>query len=85
MKYVKFRKSIHSTEHKLLREFWITSRKNLNLSQQQLADKMGVIYSLIGKIETGDRRLDTLETMEYCKALEVDFQDIEHLFDKINT
>ena len=72
MKYIKFRKSIHSKEHQTLRDFWIQSRKNLNLSQQQLADKMGVVYSLIGKIETGDRRLDSIETVEYCQALEVD-------------
>ena len=72
MKYVKFRKSIHSKEHKALRDFWIQSRKNLNLSQKQLADKIGIVYSLIGKIETGDRRLDSVETVEYCQALELD-------------
>jgi len=72
VKYKKLRKSIHSNEHIVLRELWIQSRKNLNLSQKQLADKMGIVYSVIGKIETGDRRLDTLETLEYCQALNID-------------
>jgi predicted transcriptional regulator len=76
VKYKKFRKSIHSKEHQDLRDLWITARKNLGLSQQQLADKMGVVYSLIGRIETGDRRLDTIETLEYCKILEINLKDI---------
>lgn len=59
-----------------MREFWIKSRKNLGLSQKELADKMGVVYSLIGKIETGDRRLDTIETIEYCRSLNIDPCDI---------
>lgn len=86
MKYAKFRKSVHSSEHKLLHELWISQRKELNLSQQQLADKLNVIYSLIGKIETGDRRLDSIETVEYCRALNIDPCDviklINHSLDK---
>jgi DNA-binding transcriptional regulator YiaG len=58
MENVKFRKSIHSKEHVALRGFWIKQRQNLGLSQRSLADKLNVTYSLIGKIETGDRRLD---------------------------
>jgi transcriptional regulator with XRE-family HTH domain len=83
MKYVKFRKSIHSKEHLALRNFWIKSRKNIGLSQQQLADKLGVIYSLIGKIETGDRRLDSVETIEYCKALNVGILDFAVVVEKV--
>ena len=55
-----------------MRDFWITRRKKLNLSQAELADKLNVIQSLIGKIETGDRRLDIVEMVDYAKALEVD-------------
>lgn len=33
---------------------------------------MGVVYSVIGKIETGDRCLDVFEFIEYCHALELD-------------
>lgn len=66
----------------MLREFWIQSRKNMNLSQKQLADKMGIVYSVIGKIETGDRRLDTLETIKYCQALEINPCDLYKLLQK---
>ena len=33
---------------------------------------MGVVHSFIGKVETGDRRLDIFEFITYCRALELD-------------
>ena len=45
---------------------------------------MGVLYSFIGKIETGDRRLDIFEFIAYCKGLELDpvevLREIEQKF-----
>lgn len=72
MKTKKFRQSIHSEQNVALRQYWIDQRKKLGLSQRDLANKLGVTHSLIGKIETGDRRLDMLEVMDYCAALELD-------------
>ena len=31
---------------------------------------MGVIHSFVGKVETGDRRLDVFEFIDYCRALD---------------
>lgn len=70
------RKSIHAPEHEQLRKIFIQRRQELGLTQRQLAERLGVIHSLIGKIETGDRRLDVLEFIEYCQALELDFIDV---------
>ena len=63
------RKSIHHNLHASLRETIIKARKDLHLSQRDLAEKLGVTRSIIGKIETGDRRLDVIEFYEYTKAL----------------
>jgi transcriptional regulator with XRE-family HTH domain len=63
------RKSIHHKLHRTLRDTLIKARKDLHLSQRDLAEKLGVTYSVIGKIETGDRRLDVIEFYEYTKAL----------------
>ncbi|MBT7556796.1 helix-turn-helix transcriptional regulator [Candidatus Woesearchaeota archaeon] len=72
MNYIRFRKSIYSKQHTALRDFWINRRKELNLSQAELAKKLNVLQSLIGKIETGDRRLDIIEMIDYAQALEID-------------
>ncbi len=72
MVYIKFRKSIYSKQHIALRDFWIDRRKELGLSQVELAEKITVVQSLIAKIETGDRRLDIVEMVDYAQALEVD-------------
>jgi len=52
-----------------LRDTLIKARKDLGLSQRDLAKKLGITHSIIGKIETGDRRLDVIEFYEYTKAL----------------
>lgn len=70
------RKSIHSAEHTFLRELFIARRKELGLSQRELADRLNVIHSLVGKIETGDRRLDIFEFITYCKVLNLEPNDI---------
>ncbi|CAM0588782.1 helix-turn-helix transcriptional regulator [Acinetobacter baumannii] len=64
--------SVHSTEHIWLRQLFIAKRKELDLSQRALAERLGVVYSFVGKVETGDRRLDVFEFMNYCHALKLD-------------
>ncbi len=80
----RLRTSIYSEEQIWLRNLLIQKRKALGLSQRALAEKMGVVYSLIGKVETGDRRLDLFEFIAYCKGLELDpievLQEIEQRF-----
>lgn len=71
-KYEKFRKTIHAKEHVALRELLIKQREKLGLTQRDLGERLKVHHTLIGKVETGDRRLDVIEFIDYCKALEVD-------------
>ncbi|MDO4878773.1 MAG: helix-turn-helix transcriptional regulator [Neisseria sp.] len=66
------RLSVHSDKHIELRQLLIRRRVDLGLSQRALAERMNVVHSLVGKVETGDRRLDVLEFVEYCRALEWD-------------
>ncbi|MGX2957195.1 helix-turn-helix domain-containing protein [Ursidibacter arcticus] len=77
------RLSIHSEQHIWLRQLFIKRRIELQLSQRALCEKMGVVSSFVGKVETGDRRLDVFEFILYCKALELDptsvIQDINLL------
>lgn len=78
------RLSIHSEQHSWLRLFFVTRRQELNLSQRALCEKMDVVSSFVGKVETGDRRLDIFEFIAYCKGLDLDpldvLQEIEQKF-----
>ncbi|MDO4997636.1 MAG: helix-turn-helix transcriptional regulator [Neisseria sp.] len=78
------RLSIHSAEHQWLRELFLKRRQELGLTQRTLGQKMGVLYSFIGKVETGDRRLDIFEFIAYCQGLELNpqqvLQEIEQKF-----
>lgn len=78
------RLSIYSNEHTWLRDIFIKRRQELSLSQRALCEKMGVVSSFVGKVETGDRRLDIFEFMVYCKGLDLDpievLQEIEQKF-----
>ena len=63
------RKSIHHKLHKNLRDTLISARIGLGLSQRDLAERLGVTHSVVGKVETGDRRLDVIEFYEYTSEL----------------
>jgi transcriptional regulator with XRE-family HTH domain len=69
---VKFRQSIHAKPYIAVRDFLKIKKKEEGLSNRKFAKRLNVIYSLISKIETGDRRLDVVEACKYCKALNVD-------------
>lgn len=65
----KFRLSIYEPEHIQLRQWLITKRKEVDLTQRELATKLNVVPSLVAKVETGERRLDIIEFIDYCEAL----------------
>ena len=46
---------------------------------REFSEKVDLHHSIIGKIETGDRRLDVVEFIQYCKALEVNPREIIEL------
>ncbi|HCA5034804.1 helix-turn-helix transcriptional regulator [Acinetobacter baumannii] len=75
--------SIHSPEHIWLRQLFIKRREELGLSQRALAERLDVIYSFIGKVETGDRRLDIFEFVAYCEALELDVNEVINRIQKL--
>lgn len=50
-----------------------TIREEKGISQKLLGDKMGYPQSYISKIETCERRMDILELINICEALDVSF------------
>ena len=76
----KLRESVHSEDNIELRKFLISKRNKLGLSQRELADKLNIHYSVVGKIETGDKRMDFLELRRYAKALNFSISEVEEMF-----
>jgi len=56
------------------------TRKVKNLTQQQLAERLGRPQSFVSKGESGERRIDVAEFIEWVRALEADpmqvFQEV---------
>lgn len=55
-------------------------RKELGLTQQQLADKIGISQNSISSIETGQYKPTAYTAALLCKALECSFEDLFQLW-----
>jgi len=63
-------KSIYSPAYRALIDWLRTERKNKGLTMREVGQRMGVPHSWIGKVETGERRLDVAEYIRLCQAIE---------------
>ncbi|WOC12640.1 helix-turn-helix transcriptional regulator [Gordonia sp. MP11Mi] len=59
-----------------LRRILKSYRVLTGLTQDQLAEQLGVVQSLVSKVESRERRLDLLELQEYLKPLGRTVQDV---------
>lgn len=69
-------KSLHSQKYaaiflNMLRQ----ARAAAEMTQEDLADALGVERTVVTKVENGVRRLDTTETYEWVRCLGVTFSD----------
>lgn len=65
-------KSVSSDENKVLMQWLKEQRKEKGHTMRTLSQIIGTPHSFIGKVENQERRLDIVEYLRYCKALEVD-------------
>jgi transcriptional regulator with XRE-family HTH domain len=65
------KKSIHSEAHQALCSALTAERKKARLTQTALADRLERPQSFVAKVENGERRLDVVEFVHYCIALEI--------------
>ena len=57
-------------------------RHKKNKSQSDIAKKTGFTQSMVSKYESGERKIDLIETMAVCQAIDVRFQDFIAEFEK---
>ena len=60
--------SLHHKRYAKLRSVLKDVRKSAGLTQVQLAEQLHMEQSNLSKIERGERYLDTLLFIDYCKA-----------------
>ena len=65
-------KSLRTPSHVQLIELLVAAREKAQLTQQQLADKLGKPQSFIAKYEGGERRIDVIEFLAIARALDAD-------------
>jgi transcriptional regulator with XRE-family HTH domain len=68
----KLDKSVHSAAQTAFCELMIGARKAAGLTQHQLAKRLRRPQSFVAKYEGGERRVDVVQFIEICKAIEAD-------------
>jgi len=56
-------------------------RETHKISQEELANRLGIKQSFISKTESGNRRLDVIELLEYCEAMNISLTDFVFRFE----
>jgi len=76
--------SVHGENYDTLVKLLRESREAAGISQERLAKKLGWTQSQVSYVESGDRRLDLIEFLDYAKAAGFDasgfVQRLEELF-----
>ena len=65
-------KSLRSEHHLRLRALLVQLRAKAELRQSDVAKRLGRPQSYVAKYEGGERRLDVIEFLAVCEALEAD-------------
>lgn len=65
-------KSLRTPVHAYFLDLLLTARHRAQLTQQQLADRLGKPQSFVAKYEGGERRLDVIEFLHLSQFLGID-------------
>jgi transcriptional regulator with XRE-family HTH domain len=63
------KKSLHDDRHKALVARLVQAREEAGLTQEELAKLMSRSQRFISYCETGERRVDAIEFLDFCRAL----------------
>lgn len=69
-------KTLRTPGHTALMKSLVDFRKQQDFTQQQLADALGKPQSYVAKVETGERRIDAVELVQWSLVLRVSPQNI---------
>ena len=82
---IEMEKSIYTRDYKLFLKLLREVREESGLTQAQLAEALSETQSFISKCERGERRLDVIELINFCKVFGIDLSDfVERLEKELN-
>lgn len=64
-------KTINNPKNTRLLKWLREQREAKGISMRELGTRLEVPHSFICKVEQGERRLDVVEFIQYCKALDI--------------
>ena len=65
-------KSVHTKNYVRFLELLIKARRDANVTQEQVAEKLNRPQSFVSKYENGERRVDLVEFLEIAQAVGFD-------------
>jgi cyanate lyase len=65
-------KTLRTPRHEALRTFLVESRKKADLTQTDVAKKLGRHQSFVANVEGGQRRVDVVEFLDFAEAIGFD-------------
>nr|WP_272210217.1 helix-turn-helix transcriptional regulator [Marinicella sp. W31]MDC2876082.1 helix-turn-helix transcriptional regulator [Marinicella sp. W31] len=65
-------KTLGSARHRALIAYLIEARERAGVTQTELAEKLGEYQSFIARLESGQRRVDVVEFLEFAEILGFD-------------
>jgi transcriptional regulator with XRE-family HTH domain len=63
--------SLHTPEYATFRRILIAKREQAGITQSAIAESLGVPQSFVSKYESGERRIDVVEFVQICQAIDV--------------
>jgi transcriptional regulator with XRE-family HTH domain len=68
-------RTLRSRRHEALRTFLVEHRKKRRLTQATVAARLGRWQSFVATVESGQRRIDVIEFLDFAKAIGFDPRD----------
>jgi transcriptional regulator with XRE-family HTH domain len=65
-------KTLGSKRHRALIELLVKRREAVGMTQTELALRLGEYQSFVGRVESGERRVDVVEFIEIAEVLGFD-------------
>ena len=69
-------KTLHTPEYDYFRRLLVEARTKSKLTQLEVANRLQRPQSFVAKYEAGERRLDIVEFIQICKALDAESTSI---------